>query len=131
MGLLDLIEKAINEHGSAAVQKERLVLIREQFEQLQKEHDRLEAENKELKGKIYDLTEELKKVSIPDNFFEYRGILARRDADGNIEPDAYCPDCKKPMMSLEGVLPFKCTKCEFVAGLNRQDLLAAFPKSSS
>jgi hypothetical protein len=30
MGPLDLIEKAINEHASAAVLKERLELIREQ-----------------------------------------------------------------------------------------------------
>ena len=30
MVLLDLIEKAINEHGSAAIMKERLELIREQ-----------------------------------------------------------------------------------------------------
>jgi predicted nuclease with TOPRIM domain len=48
MGLIDLIEKLINEHGSF---KEHLELLREQISILEKENSALKSENAILKGK--------------------------------------------------------------------------------
>jgi hypothetical protein len=49
MGLLDLIEKAINEHGSATIMKERLELIREQAQAREKQLAALQEENTALR----------------------------------------------------------------------------------
>ena len=73
MGLFDGIEKLITEHGSAAILKERIVLVKEQYAALEKrlsdselrakelesEKERFELENFKLKEKIRGLEEQL------------------------------------------------------------------------
>ena len=59
MGLLDGLEKLINEHGSAAILKERIELANDKYAALERkaaelsaENDRLRAENAELRAKL-------------------------------------------------------------------------------
>ncbi len=51
MSLFDYIEKLITEHGSSAILKERLELLRDQTSALEKENDALKSENAILNGK--------------------------------------------------------------------------------
>jgi len=51
MSLIDLIEKLITEHGSAAILKEHLDLLRSQISALEKENSALKSENASLKSK--------------------------------------------------------------------------------
>jgi len=51
MSLIDVIEKLINEHGSATILKERLELLKDQISILEKENAALKSENAVLKQK--------------------------------------------------------------------------------
>ena len=69
MGILESIEKLINEHGSATILRERLVFVKDQCialdsenailksdnHVLKEENHRLQKENIDLKGKIDNL----------------------------------------------------------------------------
>lgn len=122
MNPLTLLEKAINEHGSATILKERLALAADQFKKLEDENRNLKEVNATLEKKVAELTHELEATSIPKEFTEHRGILLKRGTDGKVDPDAYCPTCKIVMSSLGGELPFKCSKCGFMANLNGREL---------
>ena len=50
--LLTVIDKLINERGSAAILKERIVQLREEFERLKEKNDRLETDNQQLKDEV-------------------------------------------------------------------------------
>jgi FtsZ-binding cell division protein ZapB len=55
MGVSDLFEKLINEHGSAAILKERVVALKDLIIELEKENSSLKSENEVLKNKTIDL----------------------------------------------------------------------------
>jgi len=55
MGVSDLFEKLINEHGSATILKERVVALKDQVIELEKENSSLKSENVVLKQQIIDL----------------------------------------------------------------------------
>ena len=73
MGLLDGLEKLINEHGSASIMKERIELANDKFaalerrlsesekrvEQVEREKQTLELETDKLKDKVKDLEQQL------------------------------------------------------------------------
>jgi len=120
--LFNGIEKLITEHGSAAILKERIAQLREHVENLQKENDRLQDENRQLENENEDLRQQLEQESVPDQFVKHRGMLFRRLPNGNIQDEVYCPACKIPMMSLEGLLPFRCSTCERFASFTGNDL---------
>lgn len=119
---LTLLEKAINEHGSSAILKERLALAADQFKQLEQENQNLKSLNADLEKKVAELTREIEAKTIPDRFTEHRGILLMRGPGGEFDPDAYCPSCKIVMSSLGGQMPFTCSKCGFRANLNGREL---------
>ncbi len=119
---ISLIEKAINEHGSAAILKERLSLAADQFKQLEEENRKLKSVNAALEGRVSELSRKLETGSVPRDFVESRGVLFRRQADGKIEKDAYCPTCKTVMFSLSGVTPFHCSKCKFSANFTGREI---------
>jgi hypothetical protein len=60
MGLLDGLEKLINEHGSAVILKERIDLANDRYAALERKATEFEAENKNLKLEIQDLRRKLK-----------------------------------------------------------------------
>jgi len=124
MMLFDAIDKLITEHGSATILRERLAQLREEFESLQQKYDWLKAEHQEVKGSNHKLREQLEQKSVPDQYTEFRGVLFRRLPNGQIQPDAYCPDCKIPMTSLGGVLPLRCSKCHRLASFTGNEIHA-------
>ena len=72
---LTLLEKAINEHGSSVILKERLELVKDQLakvvaentelEEIQNKYHLLKTENSKLKGEIENLEEKIKKLKQP------------------------------------------------------------------
>ena len=122
MGLIENISTLITEHGSSSILKERLLLFRDQMEHLQRKHDGLHEENERLKKTVADLTTELQRKSVPNQFDEHRGVLFKRSADGKVQPDVYCPDCRCVMTSLQGLMPFRCSKCKFTAAFDGREL---------
>lgn len=66
MGLLDGLEKLINEHGSAVILKERIELANDKYAALESKVSNLEAENKTLRldlEKAQDEIQNLKKLT--------------------------------------------------------------------
>ena len=122
MNPLDLINKLITEHGSATILKERLVQLREEFESLQKKYDGLEAEHQKVLEENEHLRRQLEQKTIPDEYTEHRGVLFRRLPNGKIQGEAYCPNCKVPMVSLVGMMPLTCSKCNHSASFTGQDI---------
>jgi DNA-binding MarR family transcriptional regulator len=59
MGMLDLIDKLINEHGSSTILKERLELLKDQISILEKENDAVKSENATLKTKASAIESQL------------------------------------------------------------------------
>ena len=116
------IEKLINEHGSAAILSERIGLLKDKMELLAEENDRLKEQNRELKAEVNQLREANKKQSVPTEYLEHRGVLFRRLANGKIQDEVYCPDCKKPMSSLQRLTPYRCSICKFHAGFTGHEL---------
>jgi regulator of replication initiation timing len=55
MNVFDGFEKLINEHGSAAILRDHLSLMKTQFAVLERENTKLTTENTELKAKIQTL----------------------------------------------------------------------------
>jgi predicted transcriptional regulator len=58
MGLVDLIEKLINEHGSAEIMEKRLVLFKEQATAIDQRNSKLESENAEVRRALEAVTKE-------------------------------------------------------------------------
>jgi len=109
MGLLTDIGTLISECGSNAVLRERLLLLRDQLENVNKKIIRLEEENANLVKENGRLTGDLKKATAPKDFIEHRGVFFRRLPSGNLEEGIYCPGCKIPMVSFQGMFPFTCS----------------------
>ena len=122
MNPLTLLEKAINEHGSAAILKERLALAADKFKQLEDDNRKLKEMNQKLEEEVIRLSDELEQKSASEEFVKARGVLFHKLPNGQIERDAYCPACKRPMSSLARALPYKCSKCEFTAGFTGKEL---------
>jgi hypothetical protein len=101
MGFLDELEKLINEHGSAAILKERIALANDKYAALEEkigalraENDILRSENGKLVAQVHELellNAEAQKVS--SLTLKY-GIYW--DARGN----SFCPKCKAPMFQV-------------------------------
>lgn len=122
MNPLDLIEKLINEHASAAVLRDHLALFRDRLQYLEQEHVRVQAENAELKKQIAQATKKLEEKSAADEFVKHRGVLFHKLPGGKIEDEVYCPKCKTPMFSLGGIVPYSCSGCGFTASFNELSL---------
>ena len=60
MGFLDSIERLINEHGSAAILKERIALLNEQHAAVVSENAILQTENKALQFENNNLREQVR-----------------------------------------------------------------------
>jgi hypothetical protein len=89
------LEKLITEHGSAAILKEHVALLRAKMELMEKDAAsaaekimRLETDNKRLSA--------LAKQADTAEFRSYRGLLWKPEGRG-YEPSPYCPRCKMPL----------------------------------
>ena len=122
MGLIDTVNQLITEHGSAAILKERLLLLRDQLEKLQSENKRLTDENARLQTENTHLYQKLAQKTATEEFVKHRGVLFLRLPDGKIQDEVYCPKCRHPMVSFEKMIPFDCDACRVTANFTGSDL---------
>jgi hypothetical protein len=115
---MGLFTDLLKDFPALAVARERIELAEAKQKSLEEENERLKNEVSELQSRVAML-----QSKIPDTrFVEFRGVLFKRQSDGRIEEAAYCPDCKRVMSSLENMLPFCCSKCDFVAPFKGTEL---------
>lgn len=119
MNPLSLLEKAINEHGSATILKERLLLVREMLDKVEREKSEIEKELNLAKKEIESL-----KAQIPGkSFVEYMGAKFKRKPSGSFESSVYCPICECGMSSLShSGSPFICAKCHATTTFSKGQL---------
>ena len=105
MGLLDGLEKLINEHGSAVILKERISLANDQYVILEKkisvlesENERLKFDNEECQKQRRALEEKLSHISTSQEYVEGSGALFKKLPDGSWDYTPYCPACKTAMV---------------------------------
>lgn len=122
MGLIDLIEKTINEHGSAAIKEERLKLVREEAQALEKRVAALEKENGALRRRIAQLEAQVAAQTVREEFVECQGALFKRKPGGGYHLAVYCPRCKGPMVSLMDDAPFCCGPCQLAVNFTGRHL---------
>ena len=114
-----LLEKAINEHGSSAILKERLELVRDQLAKVEREKQVLEAELAVARAALAEALRQLPS----SEFVAYRGVKFRRKPSGGYENTAYCPGCESGMASTpSGDMPLVCGKCHALSGFRSGEL---------
>lgn len=110
MGLMDQVEKLINEHGSSSILRDRLDLVKEQAEVLERKVKDLEQLNSVLEARCQELEERLKTHAAPDNFIEHEGALFQRKPDGSYREQVFCPKCHQIASSPLNEIEYQC-KC--------------------
>ncbi len=118
-----LIEQLINEHGSSAILKERLLLLKDVISRLENEARELKKALRTCAEERMQLQKELREKTIACEFVEYRGVFFKRKVSGGYHGAVYCPSCKLPMSSsMENFIQYTCTKCGFFADFCGRDL---------
>ncbi len=116
---LSLLEKAINEHGSSAVLRERLGLVKDELAKAEKEKADLQIELANAREEISMLKEKMPSRQ----FVEYRGVKFKRKPSGGYERSVYCPSCEVGMATIPGgTLPFVCGRCNCLSGFPAGEL---------
>ena len=96
-GITSMIGKWIGELPVADVLKQRLELVKEQYESLEAEVAKLRDENSVLRHRVTELESSLRNVAVDAEFIELRGALFKRKPNGSFHDAVYCPRCKGPM----------------------------------
>ena len=94
MSLLSDLEKLINEHGSVAILKERLALLCDQAQLLEKQIETLQVEAAKFQEENTNLRQQLQAKTRAEEFVEHRGALFKRKPEGGYVVAVYCPRCK-------------------------------------
>lgn len=122
---LPLKEKTIDVRGEMLELKTQHA---DEIATLKAEHAKMKTQIEEKHAKaVADFQSQIDKLKAkqaqPEHeYTEHRGVLFRRLANGKIQDEAYCPVCKIPMTSLQGMLPFSCSKCERSASFTGRDI---------
>jgi len=127
---LSLIEDLINEHGSSLIQKERLLLLKDQLSKIEKERAELETKVTQLIKENAELRKQLDEKTNPDQFTEYHGALFERDSSGGYIPVAHCLKCKMPLWNAQPrSFPYVCStpSCGYMIMLH-EDLTSIVEK---
>ncbi|NUM52987.1 MAG: hypothetical protein HUU46_05025 [Candidatus Hydrogenedentes bacterium] len=108
MGLFEGLEKLLNEHGSAAILKERISLANDKYsalearvQSLSSENEALCIENNQFRKQIRDLEEKLARSETNSYLFKY-GIYW--DSTGN----PFCPRCRLPVSNIVWTTHINC-----------------------
>jgi len=108
MGLLDGFEKLINEHGSAAILKERIALANDKYSLLENNNKILEVNNSTLEKKIITLKMENQtfQLNVQQAKQKIRQLEAQLDKVHNSNPHGYvCDHCGSPSLTRTGSRP--------------------------
>jgi len=57
------------------------------------------------------LRKQISEQSTSDLFVECRGGFFKRKPSGGFHKAVYCPNCKAPMLSIQGEMPYSCSRC--------------------
>lgn len=117
-------------------------VLRERIADIRAESQRLVDRVEELERKYADAMEQLAEArrqlaaqaSAKEQFVKHSGVLWEREATGGYARYPVCPRCELPMNSLEGVLPFRCSQCKFLALFTGRELdrvMKELPSESS
>lgn len=117
---LSLLEKAINEHGSSTILRERIALVKEMLSKVEKERTELQTKISKLEKEIIELRKQLDEQSVSENFQKYRGVLFEKKPSGGYFETVYCASCKTPMVSMAEFFPFTCS-CGKTSGFKSHD----------
>ena len=123
-GITSMIGKWIGELPVADVLKQRLELVKEQYESLEAEVAKLRDENSVLRHRVTELESSLRNVAVDAEFIELRGALFKKEPNGSFHDAVYCPRCKGPMSSLEGAVPYRCSQCKTMVDFTGDELNA-------
>jgi len=120
--LLDAFEKLITEHGSSAILRDRIELLRDQAAAVEKDLRECRTRCAELEKLKSALQVSLHEMRAIGQFVEHRGGLFKRKASGGFHEAVYCPSCRKPMFSLDDQLPYDCASCQIILDFNGSEL---------
>lgn len=112
MGLVDLIDRLIVEHGSAAIQKEHVALFKDQAAILERDCNRLKQELAALQLENARLRQQLAAVPAP-TFQRIHGLLWMPEGNG-YERNPYCPKCQSLMSEFPPRTHWSCDPCQIV-----------------
>jgi regulator of replication initiation timing len=131
--LLGQLERLINEHGSATILKERIGLVNDKLAMLKEHIEKLEKENARLVKEGTDLKQQLTRQQKSEEFVESGGAAFKRLSGGGYSKTPYCPYCHRTMSCLELSMPYACSykSCEHVADFNGamlEDIMRELPK---
>ena len=122
--LLDALTKLLNEHGSSEILRERLALLRDQTQALEKENVELKKSVTDLEDRNRNLAAQLKAQARSEEFVERRGVLFKRNPAGGYHEAVYCPICYSTLGTIHPELPYACRKsCGFIFDINRAEML--------
>ncbi len=122
MGLLNNIQTLINEHGSSTILRERLSLLKDQIEMLEKENLDLKATLSDIRIENTKLREQISNQLSSEQFVEFRGGLFKPKPNGSFHKAVYCPKCKSPMSFLHGENHYACSSCYIYLDFSRKQL---------
>jgi hypothetical protein len=130
MGLVDLIEKLINERGSAAVMEKRLMLIKEEAAALDKKNGELTRHVEFLEKDNSELRKKLAIFAKAEEFVEFEGAAFKRKSDGAFHHGIYCPIHHLPASSIEAGFPYSCPNndCGWASHITPRELASVIQK---
>ena len=108
MGLLDDLEKLINEHGSTAILKERIALANDKYSLLENKNQLLEENNSILEEKIKSLEMEnqTSQLNVQQAKQKIKQLEEQLSKVHNSNPDGYvCDHCGSPSLTRSGSRP--------------------------
>ena len=119
MGLFSDILKEIPTTG---VLRERILLLQEKMNDLNEQIIDLKEENTQLKENNRNLQKELEEFRHQEEFVEHRGAFFKRKPGGGYHLTVYCPRCHNSTYSFQGITPFACEACKWLADFTGKQL---------
>ena len=98
MGLLDGLEKLINEHGSAAILKERIALAEDQHSAIEKKVIELQSENERLR--LYLEKAQVQIQQLQERINSHEILQLKFGVYWDKEGNPHCPKCKTPTTNI-------------------------------
>ena len=91
--------------------KENLFSLKNELTKVKEERANLARKCSDLEKEVSSLRTQVDKKTIPHDFVERLGVLFKRDSTGSYLPVAHCPECRRPLVSIDpSVIPYMCNK---------------------
>jgi regulator of replication initiation timing len=120
--LISALTHLLAELPISSVLRERVGLLKDQVESLEKRNRQLEQENTDLQSRLRELEISEADRACSSEFVEHRGALFKRKHDGGYEHAVYCPECHRSAFSMDKFFPYACDKCQWSADFTGREL---------